>query len=166
MPRMWAQYGDRHRGVCLVYHQKKLAESIHNQLQERTYRAQKVRYLDRLLPEVQVDPAYTVNIDVLEDWGNDAYAYSHGQQFAERLYFEKAKDWAGEREYRWVVFDYDDDIYVNTKGSLVGIMFGAEVDVSEIKEIIKLTKSYALFYRQLTWRNCAPWYNYGNQVWT
>jgi hypothetical protein len=165
MSRMWAQYGDRHKGVCLVYDQRSLADVIHKQLSDKTYRAQRVRYLDRTLGEVTIDPAYTVNIDSLEDWGNEFYAFSHGQQFVERLYFEKATDWKGEREYRWVVFDTSEDLYVSTERSLVGIMFGAEVAEMDVKRIVNLTKSSPLFYQQLKWRNCTPWYDYGGTQW-
>lgn len=165
MARMWAQYGDKHKGVCLVYNQSHLAESIHKQLLDKTYRAQRVKYRDRLLGEIIVDPAYTINVDSLEEWGDELYAYSHGQQYVERLYFEKATDWKGEREYRWVVFDFKNDLYVSTKGSLVGIMFGAEVAKEDVRRIVELTKSYALFYRQLKWRNCTPWYDYSGPQW-
>ena len=164
MARMWAQYGVKHKGVCLVYNMEALSKSIHKQLIEKTYRAQRVNYVDRLLGEITIEPAYTVNIDSLEDWGNDFYSYSHGQQYVERLYFEKALDWSGEREYRWVVLDSEDEIYVDTEGSLVGIMFGAEVEPQAIKDIVQLTKSYALFYQQLKWRNCTPWYDFGGPI--
>lgn len=164
MARMWAQYGDKHKGVCLVYNNGALSDSIHSQLIDKTYRDQRVKYVDRLLSEITIEPAYMVNVDCLEDWGHDFYAYSHGQKYVERLYFEKALDWAGEREYRWVVFDSEEDIYINTETSLVGIMFGAEVESASIKRIIDLTKSYTLFYQQLKWRNCTPWYDFGGSI--
>jgi len=162
MARMWAQYGDDHKGVCLVYGYKQLSESIMKQLSEKTFREKRVRYLDISVGEIITDPAYMVNIDCLEDWGKSEYAFSHGQHYFERLYFEKAKDWSGEREHRWVVFDSEEEIYVSTKRCLVGIMFGAEVDQKSINRIVELTKSYTIFYRQLKWRNCTPWYDYAN----
>lgn len=160
---MWAQYADKHKGVCLIFDTDELSENIKNQFSHITYKADNVSYRDRLITETQTEPAYIVNIDYLEDWGADKYAFSHGQKFAKRMFFEKAMDWEGEDEYRWVMFDNNEQLKLNYGKSLKGIVFGEDCTENDISTIINLCKGSSLSYQQLKWRNCTPWFNYHRQ---
>lgn len=164
-PRMWAQYGGNHTGVCLIFDFNTLSRIIVNSFSQKTWRADHVLYKDRLLTEIQTDPAFIVGIDQLEDWGEEEYAFSHSQQYAKRLFFEKAADWQNEDEYRWVVFDTSNEILLNYQNALKGIMFGEYCSEESIKDIVQITKSAGLKYQKLKWRNCTPWYDFGRQKW-
>lgn len=164
-PRMWAQYGGNHAGVCLIFDFNSLSEEIRLNFSHKNWMADHVVYRDRLLAEIQSEPAFTVGIDQLEDWGAEEYAFSHGQQYAKRLFFEKASDWENEDEYRWVIFDTSDKIYLKYKSALKGIMFGEYCSEDSISKVVSLTKNDGVQFQQLKWRNCTPWYNFGRLEW-
>lgn len=165
-PRMWAQYGGNHTGVCLIFDIKSLTKEIRSNLNNKDWQANPVVYRDRLLAEIVSEPAFIVNIDKLEEWGEEQYAFSHGQKFKDRLFFEKASDWENENEYRWVLFDSEDEIYLEYKNALKGIMFGEYCSEETINKIVNLTKNDSIQFQQLKWRNCTPWYNFDRPRWT
>lgn len=165
-PRMWAQYGENHTGVCLIFDMKILTESMKSNLSDKHWDSNPVVYRDRLLAEMQSEPAFIVNIDKLEEWGEEEYAFSHSQYFKNRLFFEKASDWENENEFRWVLFDSKDDIYLKYQNALKGIVFGEYCSEDTINEIVGLTKNAGVQYQQLKWRNCTPWYNFDRLRWT
>lgn len=164
-PRMWAQYADNHKGICLVFNSETLSKEIHKNFNRLTYISDHIQYKDRLIADIQTEQAFIVNIDCLENWGADEYAYGHGQKFAKRLFFEKALDWSNEDEYRWVVFDCENELLLEYKNALRGIVFGANCSDDTISKIVNLTKNQALQYQQLKWRNCTPWFDFGRTKW-
>ena len=86
-PRMWAQYASNHTGVCLVFRFETLSKLFYEQHSEKTYASDNVAYRNRNISEIQMDPAFIVNIDYLEDKGMHAYAYAHIQKYMKRFYF-------------------------------------------------------------------------------
>lgn len=76
-PRMWAQYAGNHTGLCLIFDFEVFTKIFHEKFSEYSYKYDNVNYQDRLLPEVQLDQAFMVNIDHLEKVGNKDYAYDH-----------------------------------------------------------------------------------------
>ena len=166
-PRMWAQYGDKHRGVCLIFDFNELSDAFHDRFHEYNYDSNNVLYKDRDISEIQLDPAYVVNIDNLEDYGQLSYARSHAAKFKQRLFCEKASDWSNENEYRWVLFDYEEDLppTFHIKKSLKGIVFGADCDEDTIRKVVKASLKLEPQYQQLRWRNCTPWFNFERSNW-
>jgi hypothetical protein len=80
-----------------------------------------------------------------------------------RFFFEKLRDWRDEAEYRWVVIgDAPGDLYVELRGALIGLVFGEHTDDLAIKEMMDITASWGLRYMGLRWKNCSPWYDFGN----
>ena len=72
-------------------------------------------------------------------------------------------DWRDESEWRCVVFsDSEDDLYLDIKDIIYGIMFGENKDERMIQKIMEQTESWRLKYMGLKWKNCSPWYDYGN----
>jgi len=165
MPRMWAQYADKHRGVCLLFDFKILSDVIHELLKNRTYFCDYVTYRDRDIAEIQMDQAFIVNVDYLERLGADEYAYSHSQKFTKRMFFEKASDWRDENEFRWVVFNCDGEFLVDYKEALKGVVFGADCSEDDISKIANASKGKSMEFQRLKWRNCAPWFDFGRTEW-
>lgn len=166
-PRMWAQYGDKHKGVCLIFDFEELSEAFHERFCEYNYDSNNVTYKDRDIAEIQMDQTYVVNVDALEDFGHIDYARAHAAKFKQRLFFEKASDWSNENEYRWVLFDFDGNLppKFSFKSSLKGIVFGADCDETMIQKVVKASLKLHLQYQQLRWRNCAPWFNFERTKW-
>lgn len=165
-PRMWDQYGARHTGVCLIFDFARLCSVFHEQFQTFSYRYGDVNYVDRLLPDIQLDPAYVINVDSLEDMGAKDYALAHLRKYQERLFFEKAKDWENEAEFRFVVFECEPGYYYLEYGNaLRGVLFGESCSEENILKIVALTKRRGLQYQQLSWRNCTPWFKFERVDW-
>jgi len=164
-PRSWAQYGNNHKGVCLIFNTQIISKIFKEKFSEITWQGGCVEYKDRLISEIQTEPAFMVNIDCLEEWGEKQYAYSHGLQFSKRLFFEKATDWANEDEYRFVVFEIEEELFLEYETALSGIVFGNDCTESHISEVVSLTKGKNVQYQQLKWRNCTPWFDFGRIQW-
>jgi hypothetical protein len=89
--RMWAQYADSHRGVCLFFDRSTLESSFREQMASRGIAlANDVSYRDKDF-EVVVIPRPEV-----ERIGRTEYL----KQCAERDAFVKRSDWGSEQEYR------------------------------------------------------------------
>lgn len=164
-PRMWAQYAERHSGVCLVFDRRKLAQAIDRQIAAKQFVVSgPVQYVDRcIVPDLIRDQPYVINLDTLESVGRDAYPRLHVRTHVSSLFFEKMTDWKGECEWRWVSFsDTDEDLYVNFESALVGLMFGESTNEKSVQEMMEITESWSLRYMGLKWRNCSPWYDYEN----
>jgi hypothetical protein len=166
-PRMWAQYSDNHSGVCLVFHLEKLKKLIGNEFHEgNLIISGPVKYTNRIIIRDLNNPddqQYTINVDHLEKVGREAYVEAHLRTHCQRLFFEKMTDWRDESEWRYVVFTQtEDNLYLDFQDSLAGIMFGANTSEKNIQSIMDLTESWGIRYMGLKWKNCSPWYDYGN----
>lgn len=102
-PRMWAQYAERHQGVCLVFDKEKLLKCFENSLSAKgdLYYGE-VDYFDgdsipqHLSGEIQDDVTNLLvqkNFDELE---NLIFSREHMRAY----FFRKHGDWRDEAEYR------------------------------------------------------------------
>jgi hypothetical protein len=160
---MWAQYADRHTGVCLVFDRVKLVKQISAQLApDHFVISGPVQYVNRsVIPNLYTENEYTINIDVLEKDGPEIYAQRHLRMFYQRLFFEKMTDWRDENEWRCVVFaPTEADIYIKFEDSLAGVMFGDDSADETIDKVMAMTQPWGLRYCGLKWKNHSPWYDY------
>jgi hypothetical protein len=159
-PRMWAQYGDDHRGVCLAFDRVKLESALRSEFKsKRPMAIGQVHYRDQMIVRNLHDPAYMVLIDELAKLGWDRYIHFHLQHSRGRLFFEKNADWSNETEYRCVVWGGDgESTFVNYGDSLRGVMFGASASDEMIESIYAATHHLGVFAQQLVWQGCSPWY--------
>ena len=170
-PRMWAQYGDNHKGVCLVFDRNKLTHQINDQLAHKhLVLASHVKYRNRnVIPNLFAsdDQQYSIDIDHLQKHGKEQYVAHHLSTHVERLFFEKMNDWSGESEWRYIVFsDSETDLYVNYGNSLVGVMFGNDTEEDDIISVMNMTNRTGVRHMGLKWKNCSPWYDYENLRYT
>ncbi len=163
-PRMWAQYAANHSGVCLVFNRRSLEAQIATQVPSDTLLlAGKVQYVDRSVFRNATDQQYTINVDLLESLGKDLYPSVHLKAHFQRLFFEKMTDWQDEAEWRYVLFsDSESELYVNLKGVLAGVLFGDSTPEQEVGEIMRLANGLGVQFMGIKWKNCSPWYDYGN----
>lgn len=162
-PRMWAQYGNNHHGVCLVLKRNKLDRAIVASFSKHVVLRGRVKYTNRPLLEGPDDHDYQINIDALEDLGLQQYAKLHVQHYFRRLFLEKMTDWRDEAEYRWIVFaDTRDELYVPLDECLEGLIFGEATTIRDIKTMMELAEPIGAQCMRLKWRNCAPWYDFGD----
>lgn len=162
-PRMWAQYADRHAGLCLVFNRQRLTDLIQKQVGgNRLFYSGPVAYIDRgIAKDLWQDQQYIINVDVLESDGRSLYAARHLRTHWKRLFFEKMTDWRDECEWRFVAFaNSEADLYVAYEQALDGIVFGEETPPDTIQAVIDATAGRGIRYIGLKWKNCSPWYDY------
>ena len=100
-PRMWAQYGDNHQGVCLVFDRKDLEDKILASLDGGVLWSDEVIYDDGL-KEVSAQAA-DVEYDLEANRRVEAVVREQIEQFKHALFFRKDSDWSGESEWRYVI---------------------------------------------------------------
>jgi hypothetical protein len=167
-PRMWAQYADKHSGVCLVLSKKLLLASAAEYFGTTEWASGPVTYLDRSILRRQEQPEFVLNLDMYESLGAAAYALAHARTFTQELFFEKLQDWRDENEWRIVAFtDAKDDVLLPIRQCLVGVMHGDATDPDLSEELMKLTRGWnGVEHMGLSWKNSSPWYDYGSFGWT
>ena len=160
-PRMWSQYGDEHKGVCLVFQRDKLEAAFRAAFPTaRPWAVGRVSYCNRPVLLRRDDPTYFIIIDELAKRGWEEYIRNHLQQYHKRLFFEKNADWSAENEYRFVVWGgTGSSEFINFDDSLRGVMFGASASDETIRAVYSAVRDRGVFTQQLRWQGCAPWYN-------
>lgn len=140
-PRMWEQYGDDHRGVCLCFQRDELLATLEREangdypapaVPPGAYRHGAVVYR-RTGPDQEALTAPLASITA-DPWrgasGDDAYDFlvKHRDTLWGELLFAKLDDWEGEREYRWVMLRRDDPnpVFVPYRTALKSIIVGEE----------------------------------------
>lgn len=161
-PRMWAQYGDNHRGVCLVFDRERLEKQIEAQLVGKyPILLGPVKYIDRSIArDVFEEQQYTINVDVLERDGRDSYFRLHLQAHYESLFFEKMMDWRDEGEWRLLAFSASaEPLYLKFENALIGLVFGDEISEDDRRRVYEVNHGRGVHHVGLAWKNCSPWYD-------
>lgn len=128
-PRMWAQYGDNHRGVCLALNKKKLIESLNSKYHKsRLYRGD-IRYTDSTsgIRRSCIFEVTDENKDgIINDFEN-FFINQHLVKNREEFFFTKTTDWKDELEYRFLlVADDKSDYFVDIENCIEGIFLGID----------------------------------------
>jgi Protein of unknown function (DUF2971) len=137
-PRMWAQYADRHQGVCLVLDQKLLHQSIASHFGSDDLFFGPVEYLNTVRGPSSQLPRGGYDLVYLEDYaeyGVGKVMEKHIQLFHRELFFTKHQDWRDEWEYRWVGRSADQTpVFVSIRDCLSAVILGHDCpeDMTEI----------------------------------
>lgn len=134
-PRMWAQYGENHRGICLAFNRDILAKEISKTYKSYDFYRGNIKYSDSIL---NIRKAY--HVGATNDMINDFRSYfikEHLIKFREELFFTKNTDWRDENEYRFLLIANDDakDCYVNIKSSLRAIFCGVDFPLAYMESL-------------------------------
>lgn len=104
-PRMWALYGDNHKGICLCFNRQKLEEIAKKQFGSDNIFFKKVEYIGGDLNSFyksryhnmdNVPLIFSPTIDFLPDMVN------HIIEHKDFFFFSKQSDWIEECEYRFI----------------------------------------------------------------
>lgn len=105
-PRMWAQYADNHRGVCLVFDRDRLIGNINKKIKshEQVY-SDCIHYMDLSSSKYKPDELDDIT---MSDIVNERAERIEGEifssiQFRVPYLFRKDIDWRDENEYRIIV---------------------------------------------------------------
>jgi len=167
--RMWAQYGDKHRGLCLVFDLAKLVDAMKQKVEAMgptvpiflVYAP--VSYVNHGFLGKAHEHAFSITVEDLEQVGRDNYPWHHAARWWQDLFFQKVEDWRDEAEWRAVVLvDSSDPLDVDIREALAGVIHGELVTRDEARTIFALTEDRPeVEHMGLTWKNGAPWYDIG-----
>lgn len=113
-PRMWDQYGENFKGVCLAYSRLTLIKN-----NEIITHFGNVKYIDYSILQGNFN---TINHDSLDGKRKNEYI-NNVMKRVDETFFQKHKDYRDEREYRFLNFSSNDYEFISTKDALVGIFF-------------------------------------------
>jgi len=133
-PRMWAQYGEDHKGACLVLSKSVLEAAIKElQLQERSFAHGYVLYTQENSMPVE---SFTIDVNRLGQVGCEAYASDFVRSRMQEIFFLKHIDYRDEAEYRLVIHDPSGtNEYVDINRSLRGTLWGDRTTDDELRQL-------------------------------
>jgi hypothetical protein len=121
-PRLWEQYGERHRGICLCFDKQALIETLHAKFARfNTRRDGAVAYQDS---PIATTALFAQLADAVKR-GPDKFLDEHLALHIDELFFKKLTDWATEFEYRFVVRTDDEaPVFVDIAPALRAVIVG------------------------------------------
>jgi hypothetical protein len=153
---MWAQYAEKHSGVCLVLDQQLLHASIAAHFSPNNLFCGPVEYFNSVEGPVSKDPVSAYDLLYLEDYaaGNLAERMEdHVRRFNRELFFTKHHDWRDEWEYRWIARISDDmPRLIDIRTSLHAVILGHDCPTDTAKKITQLCKPTDTRVCQLHWQ--------------
>jgi hypothetical protein len=165
-PRMWAQYAEKHTGVCLIFDRARLLDRVRDQFPDCSVRSGEVAYANRVnIPRI-FDGEFAIDLNMYDRMGADAYAAHHIEKYAGPLFFEKLEDWRTEVEWRVLLHNASGiDCLVHFEDALIGVMHGAAVPGDVSKRLIALSDEPGIEHMGLGWINHVPWYDFQREAW-
>jgi hypothetical protein len=164
-PRMWAQYGRNHSGVCLVFNKARLTEKLRSCAPSSPLMTGLVKYRDRV--PLGLSAEFVLDVHRWELLGPEEYARQHIVRHYRALFLEKLLDWRNESEWRAILWsEGTEPLYCPYGDALVGVIHGAHIDLQTSVKIAESTDDSLVAHMGLTWKNSAPWYNFEAMRWS
>lgn len=129
--RMWSQYGEAHRGACLMFHRRVLDGAVAGAMGDVKLFSQPVRYSDGFDSASQLH----VSVEDLVERGVAAVADDLIAMRGGELFFEKNRDWSTESEFRYVVVGEKAPEFVNIEAALAAVVIGMDFPSHELSVI-------------------------------
>jgi hypothetical protein len=152
-PRLWEQYADRHRGICICFDKDALVETLRQQLDtdHSLFRYQSVVY------ENERVVAHFSMRRIAELGGDEAATADLFDSHADEFLFRKLRDWESEVEYRIVVrANHEDPVYANIETAIRYVMLGEAVHSSYVPAFRELCDSAGIELQRIIWINGQP----------
>lgn len=135
-PRMWAQYGDKSKGFCVVLDRKLLDNEVNEVVQKTEHMlSEKVTYPSHLGKgggvEIEHGPDHDPTVP-------DIFETLNKNNNLDSIYFRKARDWEHEYEHRWLLYDPKlEPIYVpiGGEGVVKAVVLGCNFPCNQISQV-------------------------------
>lgn len=114
-PRMWNQYGDNYKGICLAFSRRELEKKLTDLISENQH--EKIDYID--YSDLYISHR-SIHVDQLKERGEE-YVKEYIFYVKNRL-FKKHRDFRDENEYRICSFSEGQYGYIDITASLRGII--------------------------------------------
>lgn len=153
-PRMWAQYGGNHTGVCLVFERQALHAAVAAMtaaVERQVLYAAAVRYRDDY--DFQ-SPGFTLNLDKVKTSSLEAVISQMIDEHYLDYFFTKGSDWAGENEWRWILRGtIEGPEFFQMKDALRGIVLGCDFPEPYVPAVRPFAERYAVPLVRVHWMN-------------
>lgn len=157
--RMWEQYGDTHRGVCLVFDREALVDAFSTQSQDPDvdfFLGEKVRYT----PAGTGSEHSARNMDLASFMAGDtkAAAKAHLATFARELLFTKTRDWEAEHEFRFVLTTESVGFeFLEFGSSLKAVIVGSDFPQWQVRGASQVCEQSEAELLRIRWFSEGPW---------
>lgn len=141
-PRMWHQYADNYKGVCLAFSKKEL-------LRNSNLIPEKINYLKY----DSLNLNESINLNALNDNGFENYFNSYFEK-VEKTIFRKHIDYIGESEFRLCTYSDSEFDYIDISKALIGII-APQNNISDfaLKTLDKYADRYNIDLLYLLWQS-------------
>jgi hypothetical protein len=158
--RMWSQYGENHKGICLVFSKEKLISLLREKYKDEMYLFYQddVDYKEYLYENSEYD-SIEINSDSFDGKTPDSIAVDHFEKYKRELLFIKQLDYIDEHEHRIVARRKESGIGTiappefKVSKCLIGVILGDRFPEAYMPTIDKLSKDIGFEYRQLHWES-------------
>lgn len=144
-PRMWAQYGNLHRGACIVLDKMKFETTLKNNFKSSFY-SKEISYIETEQHELE----FTLGENV------EAETACFVKDNINQLLFTKSSDWINENEMRYAIYSRKEYEFISIENSIVGIIFGHKCPELIMEKVIE--EFSEIETSRLTWKNGYPSY--------
>jgi hypothetical protein len=156
-PRMWANYAENHKGVCLKFNGPKFDKQIRINSEKagknrRTF-CGKVKYFDYgdTLDSVSIDYTELSKVDVSQGLRH------HLIRYYKKFFLMKSKDWKTESEFRWLVYDESKEVeFLPIKGIVEEVIVGFDFLKVYYPTLVELCRPLDIRIRKIIWSNGFP----------
>ncbi len=150
--RVWSQYGENHKGVCLVFSKEKILGLVEQLNCELKY-FDKVEYkpfssLDRSFNSLRVNKSDFESNEIAN------LVKSHINNNYSSLFFSKEVDYKDETEFRVVVVDeIAGSLYIDISTAITAIILGDNMHEIYFDAYQKLSDKYNIPCKKLHWES-------------
>ncbi|QGQ25616.1 DUF2971 domain-containing protein [Gimesia benthica] len=153
--RMWAQYGDSHKGICLIFRKVNLDEAINNAFATtHTIYKGPVEYSDNVGQQLM---AYALRQEDIDHHGVENCLVTQRERYHKTFFFSKALDWQQEFEYRWIAIGgMNEPEFVPITSAIAGVVVGVDFPDVYLPSLLKLCEALEIPAARIGWKNGIP----------
>lgn len=151
-PRMWAQYGGNHKGVCLVFNKDELINDTRNSIKTSTLYSERVSYSDKYILETSSSSLFKIDSTIFNKHGVHYTAEEMIKKDWKTYYYTKMSDWKDEAEHRIVLLSESEEYdYIKIQKSLKAVIVGHLFPLVYLPTLRALIKGKDAKIGQMKW---------------
>jgi Protein of unknown function (DUF2971) len=157
-PRMWEQYAEDHRGVCLAFSKNCMIGPFYER--SKCFGVASCSPVRYTRGGFAVSPARLIDPKRITELGAETSLTKHVLEHHEDLWFLKLSDWDSEYEYRFLVFAptvaRDEPIDVPFGDCLKAVILGEHFDPARLSQARQLATELGVRLCSLEWGSGRP----------
>jgi hypothetical protein len=141
--RMWALYGENHKGICIAIDREKFLEENQAKINPELFKEIQYSEFKVTLPEKHIE----IDYNRINNIGLFAYVIGDLRpNNIDYLFFRKDKEWESEHEYRLVyISQTNDNEYCTINNCIDSIYLGIDFNVNYLPAILDKIQNTSVF---------------------